>query len=125
MADIIKGGSSFIVIDGSSTDTFYLTGLDANGKVLQFVNVQVNAGLTPQADIGIFLPLISSVNGRTVQFNINSNNYAGDIYLNAQVGNFINGVAQIISQTDTNVVTTVTTGSAKTWIVPALEIPAP
>ena len=121
MANIIKGGSSFIVIDGSSSDTFYLTGLDANGKVLQFVNVQINAGLTPLADIGIFLPLISSINGRTVQFNINSNNYAGDIYLNAQVGNFINGVAQVISQTNTNVVTTVTSGSAKNWILPDLK----
>jgi hypothetical protein len=121
MANINKGGSSFIVIDGSSTDTFYLTGLDANGKVLQSVNVQINAGLTPQTDIGIFLPLISSVGGRTVQFNINSNNYAGDVYLNAQVGNFINGVAQVISQTNTNVVTTVTSGSAKNWILPDLK----
>ena len=121
MADIIKGGSSFIVIDGSSTDTFYLTGLDANGKVLQFVNVQIDGGLTPQTDIGIFLPLISSVNGRIVQFNINSNNYAGDVYLNAQVGNFINGVAQVISQTNTNVVTTCTSGSTNNWILPDLK----
>jgi hypothetical protein len=121
MANINKGGSSFIVIDGSSTDTFYLTGLDANGKVLQSVNVQINGGLTPQTDIGIFLPLISSVGGRTVQFNINSNDYAGDVYLNAQVGNFINGVAQVISQTNTNVVTTCTSGSKNNWILPDLK----
>jgi hypothetical protein len=124
MANINKGGSSFIVIDGSSTDTFYLTGLDANGKVLQSVNVQINAGLTPQSTLGIFLPLISSVGGRTVQFNINSNNYAGDVYLNAQVGNFINGVAQVISQTTINTVTTVTSGSANNWVLPALKFPA-
>jgi hypothetical protein len=123
MADRFIGGSSNVIIDGSSTDTFVLTGLDANGKVLTALNVKVVAGLSPKADIGIVLPEISSINGRAVQYNINSNNYAGDIYLNSADGNFINGVAQVIIATDTNVVNVVSSGSSNGWVVPTLNIP--
>jgi hypothetical protein len=121
MPTTIKGGSSVITIDGSSTNTFQLTGLDANGKVLTQINVKVIAGATPQATLNITLPLIASINGRTIQFNINSNDYAGDVTLAPAVGNTINGIASVISQTTFEVVTTITTGSATNWILPDLK----
>lgn len=117
----IIGGSSVITIDGSSTNLFQLTGLDANGKVLTQINVKVIGGATPQATLTILLPLISSINGRTIQFNINSNDYAGDVTLAPAVGNTINGIASVISQTNIDVVTTITTGSATNWILPDLK----
>jgi hypothetical protein len=126
MANVIIGNTANVIIDGSnSTDTWILNGLDANGKVLQEINVKIVAGATPVASIPIQLPAIASLNFRSVTININANDFAGAIALSKLTGtsNTLNGLATSINVGGgAGRVVPIISNSSSNWFIPALDL---
>ena len=124
MANVNIGGSSNVTINGSSTDQYYLTGLDANGKVLSEINVKIIAGLTPEASIFIFLPVIANLNFRNVTFNFNMNDYTGAVTIvGGSISQSVNGLFSPINiGGGARRVVPVQSLSFNNWFVPALDL---
>jgi hypothetical protein len=88
---ILVGGSSNVILDLNINTVFELTGKSNTGSVIQQVNVRIVQALVPEATVDIYLPLISDLNNRFVQFNIDANDFVGKANIYASSGNFING----------------------------------
>lgn len=115
---ILVGGSSNVLLDLNLGTSFELTGLSNTGAVIQQVNVKIKQALVPVATVSILLPLISNLNNRIVQFNIDSNNFVGEAIIDAPNGNFINGQQSItVDPTIANAVLVFTVTSSDNYTV--------
>lgn len=109
--------------------TPYLTGLDANGQVLEniFVEIVKDTDIIPE-DLVIYLPSMISLNNRSVSFFINMGNY-GSVGGNVIVSSLteqINGNNSISLYANTypNVSWEIKS-VGKNWMVDLLRINAP
>jgi len=119
MALLIAGGSSNIVLNLNNGLDWQLTGLDEQQRVLLNINVKLQQGMI-RGSVNIYLPLISSLNGRFVNFNIDANDYFGQVSFYAMDGNFINGINSIDVLIKSNVVIPVSVGSSDNYILMTL-----
>lgn len=124
MANVNIGGSSNVTINGSSTDQYFLTGLDANGKVLSEINVKIIAGTSPATMLFIYLPDIASLNFRNITFNIDMNDYTTDVNIaGGSISNSINGGFMPVNiGGGSRRVVPVQSLSWRNWFVPALDL---
>jgi hypothetical protein len=112
------GGASNITINAPTGDAWELTGLDANGNVLQEINVQVLTGDTPLNPCEILLPTPESLNYRKVTFNIVNKGTGGTIInLNGQDAT-INGFGTIQTNGNTSFPYILTLIDENTWSLP-------
>jgi hypothetical protein len=120
MATIIAGGSANITLDLAQGTDWELNGLDANGKVLQSVNVKIKTnGLA--TTMNLTLPTIASLNNRNVVFNIDSNDYGNSIVVKAGVDNTINGKAELTTAYPNFSVVPVSSTSSVNWTLPVIQ----
>jgi hypothetical protein len=120
MATIIAGGSANITLDLAQGTDWELNGLDANGKVLQSVNVKIKTnGLA--TTMNLTLPTIASLNNRNVVFNIDSNDYGNSIVVKAGVDNTINGKAELTTAYPEFAVVPVSSTSGENWTLPVIQ----
>jgi hypothetical protein len=119
---IIAGGSANITLDLAQYTNWELTGLDANGKVLQSVNVKIK-GNGIGTNVYLTLPTIASLNNRNVVFNIDTNDFGDNIILTAGNGNFINGEATLTTAYAKFSVVPVSSTSSVNWTLPVIQEP--
>jgi hypothetical protein len=119
---ISAGGSSNIIIDGSASVVWDLTGLDNSGRVLTEINVKMVAGGSPVSLITLQLPSIQSLNGRIVLFRLNLNDFAGDITIVPASGDTINSetIPFPLQNPKKLKVYPVQVGSSNNWVLPLL-----
>jgi hypothetical protein len=119
-APLIAGGSANITLDLAQGGNWELNGLDANGKVLQSVNVKIKTnGLV--TTINLTLPTIASLNNRNVVFNIDTNDFGGSVVLIAGSGNLINGEATLTTAYANFSVVPVSSTSSVNWTLPVIQ----
>jgi hypothetical protein len=118
MAATLVGGSNNVILDLNIDSAFELTGKSNTGSVIQQINARIVQALVPQASITVILPLISDLNNRIVQFNLDSNDYEKSVTILAGSGNFINGQSSVtINPTVKNSVLVLTVTSADNYTV--------
>jgi hypothetical protein len=118
------GGSSSVTLDLSVNTSFALTGLDSLGNPLSRINVRILKGITTASACEIYLPLISSLNYRSTQFNIDNNDFDGTTTVHSGTTiaetNYVNGESSLILLKNPNLVTPITSSSTDNWTIPAL-----
>lgn len=120
MATIKIGGSSNVILDLAVSTGWELTGLDANGKVLQSLNVKVKPDGVATT-FNLTLPTIASLNNRTCTYNIDTNDYGKAIVVIAGSGNFVNGEATLTIAYPKESVTPITSTSSDNWTLPVIQ----
>lgn len=112
------GGSSNISLNMSNGDYYELTGLDANGQVLQEINVQIISGDDPRTEGGILLPEPQSLNYRKVTYNIVNKDFAGSFTIVVNAPNTINGQEAVGIGGNFNFAYITTLVDQNTWALP-------
>jgi hypothetical protein len=123
MADVFIGGGSNVSLNASENNDYYLTGLDANGKVLLQINVTIFSGGSPTPQVNVFLPSIQSLNFRNVVVVFEYRDYDGEIVVNRFPDlDFINGTDQIIVGQGAASSGIVQVTGSNSWFAPAIDV---
>ena len=92
MAFTNLGGSANLVADLSQNSQFQLTGLDANGKVLSVINVEIKDTIpTYSSGVKFYLPESSALNYRNVVININRGAFNNTLGVVPALNDKVNG----------------------------------